>query len=60
MLKIVDTGLSAQAHYEILDAGMTGILEALQADVDEEVLRHLLVYNRCLRLALGLPVEVAS
>ena len=60
MEKIIDMGLSPEAHYRILDEGLTVILNAAEVDVDEEILTHLLAYNRHLRIALGLPVEVAS
>lgn len=60
MEKIIDTGLSPEAHYRILDEGLTVLLNAAGVDVDEEITSHLLAYNRHLRMALGLPVEAAS
>lgn len=61
MLKVVKTGLNPEDEYEILDATLTDLLERAGVDVDEEeIIGLLLAYNRQLRIALGLPVEVAS
>lgn len=57
--KIIDTeGETPQDHYEVLDGYLTDLLDAAGVEVEGEVLKHLLVYNRRLRIALGLPVEV--
>lgn len=58
MEKIVDLGLTPEDHYDVLDAYFTDILSKAGCDVDEEVLPLILAYNRHLRIALGLPVEV--
>jgi hypothetical protein len=60
-LMIVDTDLTPQDHYDVLDGYLTDLLEAAGVDVGgEEVLACLISYNRYLKIALGLPVEVAS
>ncbi|MBX7482840.1 hypothetical protein K3174_09860 [Qipengyuania sp. 6D47A] len=61
MLQVVETGLEPDDEYEILDAALTELLERAGVDVDEEeIIGLLLAYNRQLRIALGLPVEVPS
>lgn len=61
MEEIIASDLSPQDEYEILDASLTDLLEKAGVDVgDEEVMKILISYNRQLRIALGLPVEVAS
>lgn len=60
MEQIVDTGLTPEEHYEVLDLTLTEVLDLAGVDVgDERVLARLISYNRRLKVALGLPVEVA-
>lgn len=59
--KIVENLLSPQETYDVLDVTLTDLLEKAGADVgNEECMRVLISYNRVLRIALGLPVEVAN
>lgn len=59
MEKVLETNLTPEDAYDVLDAGLTHILQLTGADLgDEEILSHLVSYNRQLRIALGLPVEV--
>lgn len=60
MEKVIETELGPEAFYEILDADLTEILQSAGVDVDDSLLEKLLDYNRYLRIALGLPVEVAN
>lgn len=61
MQMIVESGLTSEEHYEVLDVTLTDILDVAGVDVgDERVLSRLISYNRQLKIALGLPVEVAS
>lgn len=61
MLQIVERGLDPEDEYEILDVSLTEILQkAGVEEIDEELMGLLISYNRQLRIALGLPVEVAS
>lgn len=53
-------GFTPEDHYEVLDATLTELLHSLDADIGEEQLKLLLVYNRRLRNALGLPVDAAN
>lgn len=58
--KVVESGLSPEDEYEILDVALTDLLGKAGVDVgDERILNLLASYNRQLRIALGLPVEVA-
>lgn len=58
--KIIETEQTPEDHYEVLDVTLTELLEKAGVDVDEEeIMVSLLAYNRRLRIALGLPVEVA-
>lgn len=60
MEKIIETGLEPEEEYEVLDAALTELLERAGVDVgEEEIIGLLLAYNRQLRIALKLPVEVA-
>ena len=60
VMKVVHTGLSPDDHYEALDAQLTAVLSASGAVVGDEALRLLVAYNRRLRIAVGLPVEVPT
>ena len=61
MQMIVNTGISAEDHYEILDLSLTQVLEAAGVtEINDETMAQLIQFNRSLRIALGLPVEVAS
>lgn len=53
-------GLTPEDHYDILDAGLTDLLHSAGVDIGEEQLKLLIQYNRHLRIALGLPVDVAN
>jgi hypothetical protein len=60
MEQIVESGLTPEEHYEVLDVALTEVLDVAGVDVgDERVLSRLISYNRQLKIALGLPVEVA-
>lgn len=52
-------GYTPEGHYDVLAAGLADILMRTGADVDEEMLALLSMYNRRLRIVLGLPVPVA-
>lgn len=60
MEKIIQSPLTPEDQYEVLDVALTDILDTAGADVDDELMEKLMIYNRLLRIALGLPVEVAS
>jgi hypothetical protein len=60
MLTIVKTEMSPEDHYETLDLMLTELFQAAAVEYTEDVLTHLLAYDRRLQIALGLPVEVAS
>ena len=61
MEKVVASSLSPEDHYEVLDAALTEVLATAGIDtIDGQLMESLIVFNRCLRIALGLPVEVAS
>lgn len=60
MEKVISSSRTPEDHYEVLDVALTDILHTAGADVDDELLEKLMIYNRLLRIALGLPVEVAS
>ena len=53
MEHIVQSALTAEDHYEVLDAYLTDILASSGADIGEEPLKLLVAYNRHLRIALG-------
>ena len=57
--RVIDSELEPEDEYEVLDAGLTELLEKAGVDFnDEEIMVRLLAYNRRLRIALKLPVEV--
>lgn len=59
MQKVIDSELEPEDEYEVLDVGLTELLEKAGVDFnDEEIMVRLLAYNRRLRIALKLPVEV--
>jgi hypothetical protein len=59
--KIFESGLMPEENYEVLDMALTEVLDAAGVDVeDEKVLACLISHNRQLKIALGLPVDVAS
>lgn len=60
MEKIIQSSRTPEDHYEVLDVALTDILHTAGADVDKALMEKLMIYNRLLRIALGLPVEVAS
>ena len=47
-----------QEHYKVLDEALTNLLRASKAQVSQEMMGHLIVFDRCLRSALGLPIEM--
>lgn len=53
-------GFTPEDHYDTLDAMFTQIIHEADVDVGPEVLKLLIAYNRRLRVALGLPVDVAN
>lgn len=58
-LTIVENGLSPEENYEVLDVTLTEVLDAAGVNYDdEEFMRRLISYDRQLRIALGVPVEV--
>lgn len=60
-LRIVENGLSPEDTYEVLDVCLTEVLDAAGVNYDdEEVMRRLIQFDRQLRIALGVPVEVAN
>ncbi len=58
MLKVLDNGLEPEETYEVLEAYLTDILQRSGAGVDDDVMGLLLSYDRTLKIALGIPVEV--
>lgn len=59
MQKVIESGQEPEEHYEVIDIMLTELLEKAGVDFDdEEILVRLLAYNRRLRIALKLPVEV--
>ena len=60
MEKIVDNGLTPEETHEVLEVGLIHILQVSEAKVGDEVFALLASYDRRLRIALGLPVEVPS
>lgn len=60
-LKIIKSERTPEDHYDVLDAALSEVFDVAGVDVgDERVLARLISYNRLLKIALGLPVEVAS
>ena len=60
MEEIVPNTLSPEDTYELLDVMLTDLLQRTSLDLgDDEILSLIVSYNRQLRIALGLPVEVA-
>ena len=57
-ITILRSTKSPAEHYEIIDEALTNVLRAAGAIASEQLLDHLFVYDRCLRIALGLPVKV--
>lgn len=49
-----------EEHYKVLDEALTNLLRASKAQVSQEMMGHILVFDRCLRAALGLPIEMDS
>ena len=45
-------------NYEMLDEALTNLLRASKAQVSDEMLAHLYVFERCIRVALRLPIEL--
>lgn len=60
MEKIVKSECTPEDHYEILDVYLTDILQRSGAVIEGETIKILLQYDRHLKIALGLPVEVAN
>lgn len=59
MLKVIESGQEPEEHYDVLDITLTELLMKAGVNLDEEeIIVSLLAYNRRLRIALGLPVEV--
>ena len=58
MERIVHSKRTPDEHYKALDEALTNVLRASGAVISPRMLQHLEVYDRCLRVALGLPVEV--
>lgn len=57
---VVQTELTPEDFYDILDAGMTDILASAGIEViDAKTMEHLVYFNRNLRIALGLPSGLA-
>jgi len=60
-LQIVENGLSPEDTYEVLDVSLTEVLDRAGVNYDdEEVMTRLISFDRQLRIALGVPVEVAN
>jgi hypothetical protein len=60
---MVRTNLTPQEHYDVLDRALTDVLRASRAAGDavtDRLMDTLVIYERALRVALGLPVEVNS
>ncbi len=47
-----------EEHYLTIEEALTNVLRACKADVNPAMMEQLVVYDRCLRVALGLPVEL--
>jgi hypothetical protein len=58
MEQIVKTARTPEEHYASLDEALTNVLRAGKVQVSNEFMTQLMVYERCLRIALGMPVEV--
>lgn len=51
-------GRTPEEHYAILDDLLTNVLVAAGATATDQLMDQLVVYERCLRVALGMRVEV--
>lgn len=47
-----------EEHYRLLEQHFLYVLRAAKADVNDDMMAQIRVYDRCLRVALGLPVEL--
>lgn len=55
---IVKNNKTPEEHYAILDEAMTNVLRAGKAQVSNDFMEQLYVYEHCVRVALGMPVDV--
>ena len=58
MQHTLTNGRTPQEHYDLLDQVLTDLLRAAGATATDQLMAHLIVYERTLRSALGLPIEI--
>ena len=49
-----------EEHFAVLEEQLLNVLRSGKAQVSDDFMDHLSMFDRCLRLALGLPVKPAN
>lgn len=63
MQRPLDRPMTAQERYDMLDEAMTNVLRAAGAagaTATDALMDQVVIYERCVRVALGMPIETTS